>query len=145
MGITQLLADEEGTTVVELLRKVAANFPAEDRGLVIKVLEDEQAFNYRLRAHGFVLDAQDFHEIWSSDNTELWNTQLCQWPTQPAMCVIGAVTAARLGLHATGGEVVTAAAHYTEEHQLDTDILDDLIGANEVGMLIEALRQLEVE
>jgi len=129
-----------------------AKLPPEDRNLLIKVLEDEAAFNYRLKPFGFVLDPEaetedtGFFEL--DGFIELDNNstlQLCEFPNKPAMCIMGALVAAKFPVTATAGEVIIEAYKVAEDLGIDVRPLDEVIRLKQIKSLIEELRRMEVD
>jgi hypothetical protein len=113
--------------------------PTDDRSLLIKVLEDEEAFNYRLRPNAFLLDPFSNHE---TEASTAFSVKLCDFPTKPAMCVIGALVAAKLPSDVLGGVVVAAAKSYAAKFDIDFAVLDHAIRCEVIPELIEELRKL---
>src|SRR5215211_4168769 len=114
-----------------------SKLPPDDRNLLIKVLENEEAFNYRLKPFGFVLDPESEVEDEPKELPNSSTTLLCEFPNKPAMCIMGALVAAKLPVTATAGEVIREADSLTEDLDIDVGPLDEVIKSKQIKPLIE--------
>jgi hypothetical protein len=126
--------------IVEAAAFELAKVPAGDRLFLIKVLEDQEAFNYELKSGLFLLDPEKDREAGYESTM-----QLCNFPAKPSMCIVGALVAAKLPVTATAGQVVRLSETYTEKHKIEVDPLDKAIQLEVIPQLIEELRRLDAE
>lgn len=121
----------------ELIKEQASQIPPEDRLELVKVLEGEQDFGYKLEPHYWI-------RINSAGDDSETEQRICDAKSK-SMCIIGALAVSKLSPTATGHDVVLVSALYMQAFGINTSALDAIIDNDGIPQFIEELRRLDAE